>query len=229
MEFLFAILTLLFGLTLTFGGYMLARIAIPIWGFVGGVTLGAAITAWMTATPFLATVLGVIFGVVLGLIFAVLAYLYFAIAIVVLIGSVGYWAGSSFIMLMGLERGFISTVAGLALGIIVALVCLMANAPKYVLIGWTAVAGSITVIGSLLLMFNIITFDAFYYGATGTIIADSFIWLILAILLTFIGVFAQLATTEDQRLEQWGYDEEYDEHHLTKKKPSNPSKPQPVH
>lgn len=229
MEIAFALVTLMFGLMLTFGGYLLARIVIPLWGFLAGFALGSALTAWMTATPFLATILGAIAGFFIGLVFAVFAYLYFSIAVIVLVGFFGYWVGSGFIMLFGIERGLLSTIIGLALGIIVAIGCLRINAPKQVLIAWTSLTGAVAVVSGLLLMFNRITIDAFYYGAATTVIADSFVWLLLTLLLTFAGIFVQVAATEELSLETWESMDEFDDRHYHRKDSSTPSKPRPAH
>src|SRR5947209_19982489 len=119
MRILFALLSAIIGLMLVFGGYRLARIVIPLWGFIAGLSLGGAVIADMSNNPFLGTFLGVMVGLVMGLIFGLFAYLYYSVAVIVLIGSLGYWAGSSFIMFLGFNHGLLSTLSGLALGIIV--------------------------------------------------------------------------------------------------------------
>ncbi len=203
MRIIFALLSGLIGLVLIFGGYRLARLIIPLWGFVAGLSLGGAVIAALAGTPFLATVLGLIIGIVLGLLFAIFAYLYFSLAVVILIGSLGYWAGSNFIEILGFHAGFLSTVVGLLLGIVVGIFALLTNAPKYVLILITSIAGAIATVAGILLLFNVVPLSEFSYSAAHVKIDSSLAWSILALVLAIVGVAFQVNSTSDYELNEW--------------------------
>ena len=115
MEFVIITLSIVIGLSLVFGGYRFARFAIPFMGFLTGLSLGGALIADSTTSSFLATTLGIVVGVVLGIVLAALAYMYYYLAVVVLAASLGYWAGSGFVLLLGFEPGILSALIGIGL------------------------------------------------------------------------------------------------------------------
>jgi hypothetical protein len=205
MRILFALLTLLSGGVLLAMGYRVARFIIPIWGFVAGLSVGGAVMSGLNSTPFLGTFLGVLVGLALGVLFGILAYMYYAIAIVVLIGSIGYWVGSSFITFLGFNPGVLSFIVGLALGILAAIVALIWNAPKYTLIVGTSIAGAMAVIGGILLLFNQIPLDYFSYSAVNHTVNNSFLWSIVSLGLAVFGIVVQSRSTTQYSFEAWTY------------------------
>ena len=72
-----------------FWGYFAMRLVIPIWGFFAGFVLGAGATSWIDNSEFLSTVLGWVLGFFIGLLFAVIAYLFYEIAIVLTFAAIG--------------------------------------------------------------------------------------------------------------------------------------------
>jgi hypothetical protein len=203
MRILFALLTLGVGIALLAGGYRLARFVIPLWGFIAGLSVGGSIISSMAGTPFLGTAMGIIVGLILGIVFAALSYMFYSIAVVVLIGAAGFWAGSSFVQLFGFDPGILSALVGLALGIMVAIVALTLNAPKYALIIFTAAVGAMTAVGGMLLLFNKVPLDQFSYNAVNQSIADSFLWTLLALVLAGVSIAFQIRTTIRYSFEAW--------------------------
>lgn len=205
MSILFALLSTVIGAVLLFGGYRLARILIPLWGFISGLSLGGAIMSDLASTPFLGSVAGILVGLVAGLAFAVLAYLYYSAAVIVAGGMLGYWIGSSFIVLLGLDPGFLSTTIGLMLGLLAGIGALLVNAPKYVLIILTSFAGAVTTVSGFMILFNAASLNDFNYQAVSSAISNSFIWSISTVILAAIGTAAQARLTADYTLEKWAY------------------------
>src|SRR5512139_1861867 len=74
-------IALLFGLALCFAGYRLFLVLLPIWAFVFGFGLGAQTVQVIFGDAFLATVIGMDFGLIVWLIGLVAAV---ALAVVVL-------------------------------------------------------------------------------------------------------------------------------------------------
>lgn len=203
MQILFGLLTAIVGVVLVFAGYRFARIIIPIMGFVSGLSIGGAVISAMASTPFLGTVLGVTLGLVLGAVFALIAYLFYAAAIIVLAGSLGYWLGSSFVLFLGLNRGFLSALVGLAVGVAIGLLALVANAPKYVLIVYTAIAGAVLTVGGTLLLFNQVPLDTFSYSAARVAITNSTFWSLVTLALAVVGGATQYRSTEEYEFDTW--------------------------
>ena len=205
MRILFALLSLVAGLALVFSGYRLARILIPVLGFVAGLSLGGAVIADLAGTVFLGTALGVIIGLVMGAIFAVLAYFYYYLAVLVLTVTLGYWAGSGLVLLVGFSPGLLSALVGIGAGLLAGVLAIVANAPKYVLMVLTAVAGATASVGGVLLLFNRIPLDTYSYNTVHVALSDSFFWTIAALVLIIVGVLAQVRSTpKEYTLDEWG-------------------------
>jgi hypothetical protein len=203
MDILLGLITAAVALLLLFGGYRLGRIAIPLWGFIVGVSLGGAVAGDLADTPFLATFAGIFVGLAMGLLFAILAYLYYGFAVIMLVAGVGYWLGSGFFLLLGLQPGLISALSGLALGLAFGLAALLFNAPKYVLIVLSSVAGAVLMVGAIMLIFNQLPRESFSYATARAVVADSVWWSIVAVLLAIGGMVVQIATTARYEFEKW--------------------------
>ena len=90
---LVGLLALAIGLAFAFYGFKLFLILLPIWGFFAGFLIGANLIASLLGgadAGFLATVTGWVVGFILGLVFAVLSYLYYWVAVILLGGFLGY-------------------------------------------------------------------------------------------------------------------------------------------
>jgi hypothetical protein len=172
-------------------------------GFLTGLSIGGAIISDANGSAFLNTFLGIFVGFVLGLVFAVIAYLYYYVAVVVMAGGLGYWAGSGFVLLLGFNPGMLSAVIGIAVGIFIGLLAILSNAPKYVLIALTAIAGSAATIGGILLLFNQIPLATYSYTTAHVAISNSFVWTVAALALLILGMVSQIRTTAEYDFETW--------------------------
>jgi hypothetical protein len=206
MRILFALLSVGFGVLLLFEGYRLARIVIPLIGFLMGMSLGGAVFSDLANTPFLATLAGITVGVLTGIFFAALAYAYYYLAVVLLGGGLGYWLGSGLILWLGFSPGALSAIIGIALGILVAMFAIMSNAPKFVLMVLTSITGAVATAGGVLLLFNVIPLDFYSYSTASFAIRNSFFWSVVAIALAAIGMAAQakMAANSDYDFHEWG-------------------------
>jgi len=144
---------ILFGLALTFAGYRLFLVLLPIWGFIFGLTLGAQTLQALFGVGFLATVTSWVVGVIVGVIFAVLAYLFYMLAVALIAGSLGYAIGTGLLMAIGLQMGFLVWLVGIVAAIALAIVTIRFNLAKWVIIIATSILGAGAVAGAILLMF----------------------------------------------------------------------------
>ena len=80
--------------------------------------------------------------------FAVLAYLYYYVAIVLAMGAAGFAIGSGIVVALGIGWNWVAVLVGLAVGLIVGLVSVFANVPMIMLvvIGSIAFAGCVMVL-----------------------------------------------------------------------------------
>lgn len=105
-----ALLLIVFGLIVTFYGYGIFRLLLPIMGFVAGMMLGRALFPE-------AVFWGWVFGIVLALLFAFLAYAYWSVMMAISGGVLGFTLGVSLIQMIGFWD-WIGVVVGIVLAVI---------------------------------------------------------------------------------------------------------------
>lgn len=203
-ELLFLILSGLLGVTLLFAGYRLARFLIPLWGFFVGFMLGAAGVSDAMNNAFLGTTMGFVVGLAIGLLFALLSYFFYSLAIILFLATLGYWLGTSIVHMFGINNGFLAGAVGIALGAVVGVIALFTNAPKYVLIFASSVAGSVTLAGGVMVLLNKIEVDSYSYAQASSAVGSSWIWSVIVIVLSVIGIAFQVKSNAAYNMEQWG-------------------------
>jgi len=144
---------ILFGLVLCFAGYRLFIVLLPIWGFVFGLGLGVQTIQVLFGVGFLATVTSWVVGIVIGGIFAVLSYLFYIAAVAILAGSLGYALSVGFMLLIGMNMGWLIWIIGIVVAIAVAVVTIVFNLQKWVVIAATAILGAGVMIETVVLLF----------------------------------------------------------------------------
>jgi hypothetical protein len=207
MRLLMALLSLGVGTALVLVGYRLARAILPLMGFILGMSFGGAIIADLAGTVFLGTALGIFIGITSGLILAAMAYFYYYAAVILVAASLGYWVGSGLISLLGFSPGFLSALVGVAAGVLAGVISVVGNAPKYVLITLTSLAGAVTTVGGILLLFNKIPLDIYSYTTAKVALSNSFIWTVVALGLFVTGLISQVVTTSGYELDEWNVSE----------------------
>jgi hypothetical protein len=192
MEQFFGGLALIFvGLLLTFAGYQLLRVLIPIWGFIAGFSWMVDVFALGNGAGFLTTVLGFFIALAVGIAFAAVAYFFYEFAVALFATSVGYWFVAGILLWMGLPFGFFGVLTALVAGIALAFATLYYHAPKGILVLLSAVGGGALLITGVMYLFGAIPFVVLGYGFMGAIIKQSIFWTLTWIGLTIIGIVSQ--------------------------------------
>jgi hypothetical protein len=143
-----SLLAVLGGLSICFVGYRLFLVLLPLWGLVTGFMAGASAVTLLFGDGFLSTVLGWGAGIAVGLVFAAFAYLYWYGVVIVVGGSIGYLLGVGLLGLVGIG-GPIAFLAGVALGVVFAIVVAVLNLPKYVVVVASALFGANLVVAGV--------------------------------------------------------------------------------
>jgi len=201
--FCMALIALLFGMVMTFGGYRLFMVLLPIWGFFFGFGLGAQTLQVLFGVGMLATVTSWVVGFIVGAIFAVLSYLFYLVAVALLSGSLGYGLTVGVLTAIGLNFGFIVWVLGLIAGIVLAVVVILFNIQKYAIIVVTAVGGTAAIIFTLLAMFGNLTLVDLFLGPVRVAIANSFWWLLFFLVLAGAGIVVQIMANRKFEIEAY--------------------------
>ena len=201
MDFLIGALVLLIGAAFCFAGYRFFRILIAIWGFFAGFNLGTAAMTALFNNAFLGTTTGIVLGLVIGVVFALLAYFFYYFAVVLLGATAGYDLGSGFIGAIGLNNpGFIAVIVGVALAVVFALVILLFNLPKLLIMVFTALGGAVAMLAGLLILLGQVKVAYLQYGDAVALVRASWFWSIVAIALAVVGFLAQWRTMQEYTL-----------------------------
>jgi hypothetical protein len=116
-------------------------------------------------------------------------------------GSWGYGLGVGLMGLIGLGTGLISWLVGMVFGVVIALIALGLNIQKWIIIAVTSFSGSGVIVGTLLFALGKINPADLGTSAVQQAISDSFLWLVLYLVLGILGFAAQAVTTSGFELE----------------------------
>ena len=116
-DILLGILAIVAGGVMLFAGQFVLRLVLPIWGFFAGFAFGAGLFAELADERFLGTALGWVSGLVFGVIFAVLAYFFYAVAVVLAMGAFGYVIGAGLVVALGIDWNWVAVLVGVAFGL----------------------------------------------------------------------------------------------------------------
>lgn len=191
-DILIGALLLIAGIGLALAGLRVFFFMLPIWGFIAGFFVGAALIHQWFDEGFLTTVGGWIAGIILGLLFAIASYLYWYIGAIMAAASVGALLGSGLMALFDVDTGWIVFLVALIGAAIAAFVALVLALPIYIVIVNTAFAGAFAIITSVLLFVNRIDLEDLGFGGAWATINDSLLWLIALAIIAGIGIAVQL-------------------------------------
>jgi hypothetical protein len=195
------LIALLFGTALTFWGYRLFLILLPIWGFFFGLWLGAQSIQVLFNTGFLATVTSWAVGFIVGLVFAVLSYLFYLIAVAIIAGSLGYYVGVGLLLAIGLPMNWLVWLIGIVVAIVLAFVTLRYNLQKWVIIIATSLMGAAIAFGSFFVMFN--PWTLLVENPIRAFLGSSPLVLILALVMAIVGIIVQYQTNRSFTVEEY--------------------------
>jgi hypothetical protein len=197
---LLGLLAIGIGLAFAFYGFRVFLILLPIWGFFAGFLLGANGMEYLFGDAFLATVSGWVIGFLLGLLFAVLSYLYYWVAVVLLGGALGYQLTIGTLQWIGFEGdGLIAFVLALIVGAIFAVGFFVLRMPAVLVIVATALTGAGATVAGIVIALGLVPYQELSGGIFGSYQSWDLgvIGIIGAIALAFAGAIYQTRTIED--------------------------------
>jgi hypothetical protein len=191
----------LFGLFLAFAGYRFFLVLLPLFGFFFGFVFGAQTMQVRFGVGFLATVTSWVVGFVVGAVFAVLSYLFYMIAVLLIAGFLGYAVGAGIVLALVPSWNIIAWLVGVVLAVIFAIVTIRFNLQKYVIIIATALMGAGAVFA---------TFEFMFYPAT-TLLANpvramlqgSWFLTLLYLVLAIIAIVFQIRVNRSFEIETY--------------------------
>lgn len=199
-NFFFGLFAIAAGALFCFRGALAFRLLIPVWGAFVGFAAGAGLIASITGDGFLQTTLAWLVGLVTAVLFAVFAYFYYAVAVVLAMGSVGFALGTSLMVALNISWSWVIVLAGLVLGVVVAMGAIIANLPMMLLVVLGAMGGASAIVTGLMLLFGVVTTADFTNAAATATINDQWWWYVLYLVLVVLGILAQVRVISHLRM-----------------------------
>jgi hypothetical protein len=191
-DVLVGLLAVAVGALFCFRGYLAMRIVIPIWGAFSGFVFGAGLATALTDDEFLGTVLGWGLGLLFALVFAVLAYLYYQVAVVLAFGAIGFAIGTGLMVAIGIEWNWFIVLVGLALGAMFGLAAIAGNLPMVLLIVISALGGGVILVAGAMLVFNVVDLEQLDQVRTTEVIKDEWFWYLTYVVVVVASVVIQV-------------------------------------
>jgi hypothetical protein len=186
------IVAILVGGLLTVAGYAALRAVIAVWGAFAGFLLGAGLVTTFTGEGFLATLLGWGVGLAVGLAFGLIAYLYYAVSVVLAMSAIGFTLGSTLVAALGVTWTWLLVLAGVAGGVLLAVLAIVGDMPMFLLTVLGAFAGASITITGLLLVFGVLDRTDLADPETTNTLELGWWWTAGYIALVIVGLVVQL-------------------------------------
>jgi len=196
-DIVLGLIAIIAGAVMLLAGQFVLRIVLPIWGFFTGFAFGAGIFAGLADERFLGTVLGWVSGLVFALVFALFAYLYYAVAVVLAMAAFGFAIGSGLVVALGIDWNWVAVLVGIVVGAVLGLVSVFGNMPMVVLAVFSAIAGAVSVVAGLMLVFGSMDSADFTRSTFTETVHAGWGWYLLVVALALAGIVVQTR----QRLE----------------------------
>lgn len=198
-----ALLQCLIGLALCFAGFRLFVILLPVFGFFAGFLVTAQAIQEVFGGRFLATASSWVFGFVVGALCALVAYLFYYGAVVVLAATVGYEFGVGIMAGLGVNSGFVHFVVGVVVAAVLTIAVIFLNLPQVFIVVLSALAGAGMILTGTLLALGRVSLTDLNLGLVGAFIRDSWLWSLVYLAIVGFGIAVQLLLPEDYVVEPY--------------------------
>jgi hypothetical protein len=206
-----AALLLLLGSLIAFGGYRLFLILLPIYGFFFGLSFGAHSVQALFGDGFLSTTTSWVVGFFVGLLFALLSYLFWAFAVALMAGSLGYALVAGFFGLFDADLTVLVWIVGVAVGIVFAIAALALNLQKAIVIVATSLLGAWSIIGTFLFLFTSATPETIADDGVKIVLEDHPLWFIIFAVVAALGMAFQFQANRNYEIRAYNRWKEYSE------------------
>ena len=198
-----SLLLIFLGLGLCFAGYRFFVILVSIWGFFAGFQFGATIFTNLFGEGFLRTIISWVVGLLAAFTAATLAYLFYAAAVVLLAGFVGYQLGVGIMIGFGVQEGWLTFLVGALVGLALVALAIYLHFPKILVLILTAFAGAGTLLAGIFLALGRISLDSLRFGEVGALLRDRWFWGLLYLAIAVLGFYFQWRTTQTYFVEEY--------------------------
>ncbi len=194
---------LFLGSLITFAGYRLFLILLPIYGFFFGLSFGAHSVQALFGDGFLSTTTSWVVGFFAGLLFALLSYLFWVFAVALLAGSLGYTLVAGFFSLFGADLDVLVWIVGVLVGIVFGIAAVVLNLQKAIVIVATALLGAWTVVGTFLFLFTSDTPQSIAESGAKMVLDDHPLWFLIFAVVAALGMIFQFQVNRGYEIERY--------------------------
>ncbi|MDH6281924.1 DUF4203 domain-containing protein [Prescottella agglutinans] len=204
-DIVIGILAIVVGAVFCFRGVPAMRFVIALWGAFAGLNLGAGLVSAITGDSYLGTALGWMVGILVAVLFSVLAYLYYAVAVTLMMASVGFALGTAATVAVGVTWDWVIVTVGVILGVALAVLTLAVDLPAALLVVVSVLGGAVAIVGGAMLLTGVIDTADFDDTSITETVGDGWWWYALYLVLVVAGVIAQLRMLGQERSlrDQW--------------------------
>lgn len=220
-----SLMLLAFGAALCAAGFRLFVILLPVFGFFAGFLVTAQAIQELFGGGFLATTSSWVFGFFVGLIFAVVAYLFYYGAIVILAGTAGYELGVGLIAGLGVASGLLQFIVGFVVALAFAVGVVVFNLPRILIIVLTSLLGAGMILSGILVGLGRIPLVSLQYGFFGDFVHLSWFWTLVFLVIAGAGIAAQLYLSNRYTFQAYDEAEYYERTGSTEPNLTMPSAP----
>lgn len=200
MDLVVGLIMLAAGLALAFAGLRVFMLALPILGFIAGMSLGIALMFWAFDEGILATAAGVMVGLLIAMVFAVLSYMFWYLAVLLGVSTIGASLGAGLMNLINVDTNWVIALVAVIGGILAALAAMALDLPVYWVVVATAFNGAAWAVAGLLLLFDQIDRHQLTYGTLWAAVEESWLWIIAWIVVAAVGMGSQLTKLAEATL-----------------------------
>jgi hypothetical protein len=126
-----------------------------------------------------------------ALLFAILAYLFYEVAVVIAMGSIGFALGTSLMAALDVSWTWLVVLVGVAVGILLAVAAIVADLPMILLVVLSALGGASAITTGVMVLVGTIGTDEFTDEAVTSRANDDWWWYVLYLALAFAGIVFQ--------------------------------------
>jgi hypothetical protein len=188
---LIGLLAIGIGLAWAFYGLKAFLILLPIWSFFIGAMLGASWVQELLGDGFFSTVTSWVVAIAFGLFLAVLSYLWYTGAVLLLGFTIGYTLGAGLMSAIGLTE-IMPLIVGVIIGAVVAVGFFVLGMPIVLVIVATAIGGAVAATNGALILLGRIQLADIDTGLSEGLIKDGVIGIVVAIAIAVAGALYQM-------------------------------------
>jgi hypothetical protein len=188
---LIGLLAIGIGLAWAFYGLKAFLILLPIWAFFIGALLGASWVQELLGDGFFSTVTSWVVAIAFGLFLAVLSYLWYTGAVLLLGFTIGYTLGAGLMSAIGLTE-IMPLIVGVIIGAVVAVGFFVLGMPIVLVIVATAIGGAVAATNGALILLGRIQLADIDTGLSEGLLKDGVIGIVVAIAIAVAGALYQM-------------------------------------